>query len=122
MGVELVLDDVEEGGPLAEDDGFGARFAVRGFEDAEERFGFTAARVRVEGEEVIVESAAFAEPGRGADQAVDFEGFGATHGAAVLGLDDAFDAFVSEDVRTGCYDWVVELFEADWAIFSRVDA
>lgn len=31
------LDDVEEGGPLAEDDGFGARiFGMRGVEDVEE--------------------------------------------------------------------------------------
>lgn len=47
VGAELVGDDVEEGGPLAEDDGFGARFAVRGLEDAEQGFRFAAAGFHV---------------------------------------------------------------------------
>ena len=48
---KLFLDDVEEFGPLGEDDGFGflgtSRFLGRGFEDADEGFDFVTAGVDV---------------------------------------------------------------------------
>lgn len=77
---QLVLDHVQEGGPLAKDDGFGAWFAVRGFENAEERFGLAAACVHAQWECVT----AFAQSRRRPDQLLDLEWFRTTHGAAVL--------------------------------------
>lgn len=118
MRAKLVLDDIQKGGPLAKYDGLGARFAVGGFEDADERFGFAAASVDVEGKYV----GGFAKRGGRLDEIVQFERFGAAHGAAMLGLDDAFDTLVSEHVGACGNHWVVELFEADWAVVSRIDA
>ena len=58
----------------------------------------------------------------GADEGVEVEGVGAAHGAAVLGFDDALDAFVAEAVGAGCDDGVVEGLEADGAVVAGVDA
>ena len=115
---KLVLDDVEKGGPLAEDDGFGAGFAVGCFQDAKQRFGFAAAGVSVEGEDV----GALSEPGCGLDQLVDLEGFSTAHWAAVLELNDTFNTFVTEDVSACGDHWIVELFQAHWTVFPRINA
>lgn len=117
---ELRLDDVEEGGPLAEDDGFGAGLAVRGLEDAEQGGDLAAAGVGVDVDGG--ERGGFAQAGGGAHQAVGAEGLGPAHGAAVLGFDDALDAFVPEHVRARGDDRVVQVPEADGAFFARVDA
>lgn len=103
---------------MAEDDGFGAGFVVRGFEDAEEGFDLAAAGFDVDGGLV----GGVAEVGGGVDEAVDFEGLGAAQWTAVLGVDDALDAFVAEYVGTCRYDWVVQVFKADGAFFTRIDA
>lgn len=118
MLAELVLDDIQKAGPLAKYDGLGARFAVGGLEDADQRLGFAAACVDVKGKYV----GAFAEGGGRLDEIFQFERFGATHGAATLGFDDAFDTFGSEHVGTCGDDGVVELFEADWTVVLRIDA
>lgn len=115
---QLGLDDVEEGGPLAEDDGFDAGFVARGVKDAEEGLDLGAAGFDVDGGVI----GGFAEAGGGADEAVDFERFGATHWTAVLGLDDALDAFVAEHVGTRRDDGVVQIPEADGAFLSGINA
>lgn len=115
---ELSGDDVEEGGPLAEDDDSGAWFAVRGFEDAEEGFGFAAACVDVE---VLLVGGGFAEAGSWADKGVSFEGFSAAEGTSVLGFDDALDTFVAEDMGAGRDDGIVKVFEADRTFFAGID-
>lgn len=114
---QLGLDDVEEGGPLAEYDGFGVWFAVGGSEDAEEGFDFTAAGFNVD----LGLTAGFSKSGGWANEAFNFERLGATHGAAVLGVDDTLNAFIPEHMGTRSDHRVVQILEANWAIFARID-
>ncbi|KAL8962010.1 MAG: hypothetical protein Q9193_001528, partial [Seirophora villosa] len=114
---QLVLDDVQERGPLAEDDDLAPGLLPRSLEDLDQRLDFAARRVDVD-----VTRRALAQVYRGADEGVDFQGFGAAHGTAVLGLDDFFDAVVAERVGACGDDGLVEGFETDGAIFVGLDA
>ena len=99
-------DDVEEGVPLGEDDGFAGRILFAGgVEDGEKRFDLGAGRFRVH---VGGGGGRFSEMNCRTDEGVEVKGFRAAHGASMLGLDDTFDTFVAEGVGTGCYDRIVE--------------
>lgn len=120
MEGELGGDDVEKGSPLAENNDFGARFAVRSFQDTEQGFDFGAAGAITVG--LGCQVSAFAQLGRWLNQIYHFQGFGAAHRAAVLGFDDALDAGVTKDMGAGCDDRVVKGFKADRAVFTRFNA
>lgn len=118
VGRELGLDYVEEGGPLAEDDGFSTWFLVGGSKDFEQGFDFAACGVGVN----VWLIDGFAQFDRRTDEGIEVERFGATHGAAMLGVYHALDTFIAEYVGAGGDDGVVEIIEADWAVFVRFDA
>lgn len=120
MEGELGGDDVEERGPLAENNDFRAWFAVRGFKDAEQGFNLGA------GGTVTVrlnrQVGAFTQLGSWLDEVARFQGFGTAHGAAVLGFNDALNAGMAKNMGASCDDRVVEGFEADRAVFTGFNA
>ena len=129
--VELLLDDVEELGPLGVDDCFGRAgvasggFLARGFEDTEEGFDFAAAdgAVDVCFRFFFCRCCVAELGGRLYQASVVFE-LGAAHGTFVLGFDDAFDAVGAEDVSAVGDDGVVvvQVLEANGAVFAGLDA
>ncbi len=120
MEGKLGGDDVEERGPLAENNDFSAWFAVRSFKDAEQGFNLGAAGIVTVGLDRQI--GAFTQLGRWLDEVYHFQGFGTAHGAAVLAFNDALDAGVAKDVGAGCDDRVVEGFETDRAVFTGFNA
>lgn len=123
-GPEAGLDDVEEGGPLAEDDGFGARvFLGGGRQDGEEGFDFGGGCVLVH---VFPTSGGggrgLAQLDGGGDQVGVLEGLGPAHRAAMLRLDHLLDALLPERVRAVGDDRVVQRFQADGAVLVGFDA
>lgn len=101
-------DDVKEGGPLGEDDGFAGRILFAGgVEDGEKRFDLGAGRFRAH---VGGGGGRFSKINCRTDEGVEVKRFGAAHGASMLGLDDTFNTFVAEGVGTGCNDWIMEGF------------
>jgi hypothetical protein len=113
--VELTLDDVEEGGPLGEDDDLGAVVLERGLEDLEEGLGLGALGVLVEVLLVVRRRL-----GRRLEELV-FGQCGAAHGALGLHFDDFCDAAAAEDVLAVRDDGVDHVLHADGALFLALD-
>ena len=120
VGLELALDDVEEGGPLAEEDRFRAGLAARGVQDGEQGLDLAAAGVEVDGGG----RGRFAQVGGRLHEHGVVAQVGAAHGAFVLEFDHARDAVAAEDVRAVRDDGLVplEVFQADRAVFAGLDA
>ena len=121
------MDDVQEGGPLAEDDGFGARVFFRcGGEDGEEGFDFGGGCVLVHHVLPGVVSSGgrggLAQLDGGRDQVGVVQGLGPAHRTAMLGLDHLLDALFPERVRAVGDDRVVQGFQADGTVLVGLDA
>ena len=132
-GAEGRSDDVEEGGPLGEDDCFGGWvFAAGGGEDVDQGFEFGGAGFWVEvvgsgGADggivvVVVIVVGFTKLDGGSHERFYIEGFCTAHGAAVLSFDYTLNAFVAKGVGASCDDRIVKGLEADGTTVSRVDA
>lgn len=120
--VEMRLEQVEERGPLAEDDGLGAGRLALGGEDLDEGLDLAAGVVWVSGGNDGVVVGGLAELDGGRDQRRGVGDVGATQRASVLALDDLLDAVAVEGVRAGGDDGLLQGVEADGAHFLVLDA
>ena len=112
------FDEVEEGGPLAEDDGFGPLCLALCCEDLDQGFDFAAGIVGVGVDSV----GAFAHFDGGRDQGGSVLNFGAAHGTFMLAFDDLFDARSVEGVCAGGDYGLFEMVETNGAGVLAFDA
>lgn len=108
------MNDVEERGPLGEDDDFGEGITKRNLDDLHKSFGLGRLFISVDFfvfrlfNKRIYETIAVCKRGT-------------TKGAFLLEIDGALNTFFSEGVLAGCDDRVMEFFETNGTFFLIID-